>query len=213
MMILGSSSSERAMATVWRCPPESEATTSRTLGMRAASSLQQRPGAHLHRHLVELPGAHLLAEEDVGDDVEVLAERQVLEDGGDAEVERVARARAMTTGRPSKRMVPELGWMHAGEDLDQRRLAGAVVADEGDDLAGMDVEVDVGERRYGAEVLGHALQAEDRLVSRRSRSWVMVVVLGKTLTFGRRVPPGRGGPGPAAAVAGYSMPSFLQPSA
>ena len=38
MMIFGSSSSERAIATVCRCPPESEATTSRTLGMRAASS-------------------------------------------------------------------------------------------------------------------------------------------------------------------------------
>ena len=38
MMILGSSSSERAMATVWRWPPDSEATGSRTDGMRAASS-------------------------------------------------------------------------------------------------------------------------------------------------------------------------------
>ncbi len=60
-------------------------------------------------------------------------------------------------------MVPEVGCMHAGEDLDQRRLAGAVVADERHDLAGMDVELDVGQRRDGAEVLADAAQAQDQL--------------------------------------------------
>ena len=50
-------------------------------------------------------------------------------------------------------MVPEVGGMHAGQDLDQRRLAGAVVADQRHDLAGMDVEIDVGQRRDGAELL------------------------------------------------------------
>ena len=40
MMSLGSRRSERAMATVWRCPPESEATGSRTEGMRADSSFR-----------------------------------------------------------------------------------------------------------------------------------------------------------------------------
>ena len=38
MISIGSSSSERAIATVWRWPPESDATTSRTSGMRADSS-------------------------------------------------------------------------------------------------------------------------------------------------------------------------------
>ena len=55
---------------------------------------EQRPGADLHRHLVELPGVELVAEEEVGDDVEVLAEREVLVDGGDAE------RRGRRTGRP-----------------------------------------------------------------------------------------------------------------
>ena len=50
--------------------------------------------------------------------------------------------------------------MHAGEDLDQRRFAGAVVADQRHDLAGMHVEIDVGQRRNRAEILGDAAQAE-----------------------------------------------------
>ena len=53
--------------------------------------------------------------------------------------------------------------MHAGEDLDQRRFARAVVADQRHDLAGMNVEVDVGQRRDGAEILGDAAQAKHGL--------------------------------------------------
>ena len=57
--------------------------------------------------------------------------------------------------------------MHARKHLDQGRLAGAVVADEGNDLARMDVEIDVGERRNGAEILGDAAQAEHHFARRR----------------------------------------------
>ena len=53
--------------------------------------------------------------------------------------------------------------MHAGENLDQRRLAGAVVADQRDDLAGMHVEFDVGQRRHRAEMLGDAAQAQHQV--------------------------------------------------
>ena len=48
---------------------------------------------------------------------------------------------------------PGIRGVHAGEHLDERRLARAVVADEGDDLALVDPEVDVGERLDRAEVL------------------------------------------------------------
>jgi hypothetical protein len=43
------------------------------------------------------------------------------------------------------------GPQHARDDLDQRRLAGAVVADQADDLVGADLEVDVAERDHVAE--------------------------------------------------------------
>src|SRR4029079_5541978 len=56
------------------------------------------------------------------------------------------------------------------DPLDERRLAGAVVADEGDDLAAMDLEVDVEERLDRAEALGHAGGAEQRRAGGGGRS-------------------------------------------
>ena len=50
----------------------------------------------------------LVAEKEVGDDVEVLAEREVLVDGGDAELRRRSGP-FMVTGLPWKVMVPEVG--------------------------------------------------------------------------------------------------------
>ena len=50
----------------------------------------------------------------------------------------------------------------AGDDIEQRRLAGAVGADDGDEIPGVDVQVDIVERLYlvngaGAELLGNLL--------------------------------------------------------
>jgi hypothetical protein len=47
----------------------------------------------------------------------------------------------------------------AGEDLQQRRLAGAVRPDHGHALAGGDLERDVAQRLAGAVALGDALGA------------------------------------------------------
>ena len=49
-----------------------------------------------------------------------------------------------------------------GEALDQRGLAGAVVADQRGDLSGIDVEVDVVEDVHGAEALVELAGREDR---------------------------------------------------
>ena len=48
----------------------------------------------------------------------------------------------------------------AGEDLDDGRLAGAVLADEGMDLAGGDLEVDVVERPLSGERLAQPVDAQ-----------------------------------------------------
>ena len=56
--------------------------------------------------------------------------------------------------------------MHARQDLDQGRLARAVVADQGHHFAGMHVEVDIGQRRNSAEILADAAQAEQQLAGR-----------------------------------------------
>ena len=51
--------------------------------------------------------------------------------------------------------------MGAGEDLDEGRLAGAVVADDRHDLAAGYGEIDIGNRRHRAEALGNAPRFDD----------------------------------------------------
>ena len=57
----------------------------------------------------------------------------------------------------------------AGHDLDERRLAGTVLAQERMDLAGDEVEGDVVERLDLAEALGDAAHLQDRLARARRR--------------------------------------------
>ena len=52
--------------------------------------------------------------------------------------------------------------MHAGYDLDQRRFAGAVLAEQGVNLAGIKRERDVIERLRGVETLGDAANFQER---------------------------------------------------
>ena len=97
-----------AMATVWRWPPERLATSWRTdftvrtdrlasvsRALRSMDALVDRTPA----------GLHLAAQEHVLDDVEVVAQREVLIDDLDAERGGVARA-VDVTGLPSKRNSP-----------------------------------------------------------------------------------------------------------
>jgi len=48
----------------------------------------------------------------------------------------------------------------AGDDLDQGRFAGAVIAHEADDLARLEVEIDPRQRLDGAEMLRDAVELE-----------------------------------------------------
>ena len=92
----------------------------------------------------------LAAEVHVLDDVEVVAEREVLVDDLDPELRGVLRA---VDASPAcrRRDLAAVAAVDAGDALDQRRLAGAVVADERHHLAGSHLEVDVGERLDRAE--------------------------------------------------------------
>ena len=109
----------------------------------------------------------LAPEVEVGDDVEVVAEREVLVDGRDAQRRRVLGAGDADTASPRMKNSPSSAQLHAGDGLDERRLAGAVVADEGDHLTGVDFEVDAGEGLQSTEPLAHALEREKV----RSLSW------------------------------------------
>ena len=108
----------------------------------------------------------LLAQEQVGDHVEVVAQRQVLEHGGDAEGLGLGGTRTRHLAAVEGD-VAAVGLVDPGDHLDQRGLAGAVVAHERHHLTGPDVQVDVGERLDGAESLVDAGQGEDTLPDRR----------------------------------------------
>ncbi len=105
----------------------------------------------------------LPAEEHVLDDVEVVAQGEVLVDDLDAEGGGVARA-GDVAGPAVDGDGAAVDAVDPGDAFDQRRLAGAVVTDEGAHLAGVDGEIDLGEDFDGAEALGYAGEFEQHWV-------------------------------------------------
>ncbi len=80
-------------------------------------------------------------------------------------------ARASSTlfgayGSPFSHIVPESGFWKPDRDLDQRRLAGAVVAEQPKHLALAQVQVDVAQRADRPEALRDVLDAEHVVVGR-----------------------------------------------
>src|SRR5262245_20634829 len=119
---------------------------------------QQLASSSLHLDLVEkATNGFLASQEQVTDDIEVVAQGEVLIDGRDAELLRIEWA--IDADGPA---FPEDGSQISGADpgdhLDEGRLAGAVVADETDHFAGADLEVDTGQRLHCAEPLADAAQ-------------------------------------------------------
>ena len=66
------------------------------------------------------------------------------------------------------RIVPGIGPVDARDDLDQRRLAGAVLAQQRVDLAGMDVEADAVQRPHAGKRLAQAVDREHRCAAAAS---------------------------------------------
>ena len=127
--------------------------------------VQERPGADLHRHLVKLP--RVLPR---GRDRCWPPRRDFRRARGPGtpwrcrgrarrEGESSATSLAHEADRAGRRLV------HAREHLDEGGLARAVVAHQRDHLARVDVELDVGQRRDGAEVLGHVAERDDGLAA------------------------------------------------
>jgi hypothetical protein len=108
-----------------------------------------------------LAPAGLAAHEEVAGDAHQGNHRQVLVDRGDAAIERVARA-----GHHDRLAVDQdlaLGrLMHARERLDQRRFAGAVVAEQAHHLARVHLHRDAVERDHRAEALDDLPQLHQR---------------------------------------------------
>ena len=93
------------------------------------------------------------------DGVEVVAQREVLVDGLDAVARAPSQRRQARPRSPPIQSSPASGVVEAAEDLDERALAGAVVADEAEHLARRDVERDA-----------RGVPGRRRTTSRRPRS-------------------------------------------
>src|ERR1700722_48104 len=123
-------------------------------------------GAAVHRRIVEdfeRPDSpvHFASKEDIGGGGQIVAKRQILMHDLDAVLAGL--------NRPMHR---QFGAFHAhramggaeiaGDDLHQRRFAGAIVAHQPDDLAGLKDKRNIGEGLDGAEMLGDILQLKYR---------------------------------------------------
>jgi hypothetical protein len=93
---------------------------------------------------------------------QVVEQREILVDGLDAQGARVGR-RADRDRNPVHLDYAAVQPVHAVQALDERRLAGAVVAQQREHLATAHVEVDVLERRDDAEALAGSAHRQHRL--------------------------------------------------
>ena len=127
------------------------------LHVELRGELDRRP---LHRAPVEQAAArplvaeeHVLGDGDGRDDVELLA------DDGDAVVDRDPGGESPERLTP-ERQLPGVGPFEPRDDLAERRLAGAVLADETEHLAGPDVHAHVDQGTGRAEGLADAPHLE-----------------------------------------------------
>ena len=124
--------------------------------------------------------AGLAAEEDVGGDVQRRRDREILVDRLDPGSSGLAwRVETHPVAVEADLSVVRL--QRARQGLDQRRLAGAVVADDRDDLARVELEVGAVEGHDVPEALDQAAR------SRIGCGWLMSVSGGSA---GRLTPPG-----------------------
>src|SRR5690606_5071815 len=102
------------------------------------------------------------ADKDVFRDTEIGKEGGFLKNVGDAE--RLGGGRTWDGhGRAVDRDFARVGLVHPGEELEERRLAGAVFAHHGVHLAGKKLKVHLAEHRRAAERLGQAPRRKDPL--------------------------------------------------
>ena len=102
-----------------------------------------------------------MTDENVLGDVEIGKQQRFLIDRGDAQSLRLGGA-AYRDRSAGQKNLAAIRLMHAGYDLDERRLAGPVLPQQGVNLAGVKRERDVFERLGGVEALGDAADLQDR---------------------------------------------------
>ena len=133
------------------------------LGEVRIEARHHNAGLGFHGDIVERApgGAQLAPEEQVGRGVEVLGQRQGLIDRLDTVAPGVARA----VDRHRSALDADLSRIRSigsRQHLDQGRFAGAVVAEQADDLTALQVERHVVYCLYTAEADAHAAQLDQR---------------------------------------------------
>ena len=154
----------RAIATDWRSPPESVPTawvgSRMSMPISAIACRETGFAFSLSKRVKgKKPLERLAAEKEVPRDAHQRDHAEILEHRGDAQFGRVARAPEMHRLAVDQDLAGARA-IDPGEDLDQRRLAGAVVAEEAMHLSGMDLDVDVAKRDDRAEMLRHAAKLD-----------------------------------------------------
>ena len=134
---------------------------------RHREALHRLGRLRLHHRLLQAvePVPCLAAEIHVLDDVEVVAEGEILVDDLDPQLRGVLGAVDLYLLAVEDDLAA-VRHVDPGDALDQRRLAGAVITDERHHLAGANLEVDLRERLDRAEALRDPPQLEERSGSR-----------------------------------------------
>ena len=149
----GSRTMARPIATRWRWPPESwpglRSRSSPICRISAASRILRSISARAHAHGLE-------AEGEVLPDAHVRVERVGLEDHGELALGRRHLGHVCAVDED----VAAADLLEAGDHPEQRRLAAAGGADEDDELAVVDLEVDAVDHLGGAEALHDLAELE-----------------------------------------------------
>ena len=115
----------------------------------------QRPDAEAQR---------FLAEHDVGGGAEIVGEGKMLVDGLDTQGVRARPGLRFSTFGVTDPDFAVIGRVDSAQDLDECAFAGTVVADEGHDFAGMEVDRKAVERLHAAEILGETDTMDQRFI-------------------------------------------------
>ena len=150
---------------------------------------EQRLGLRPHGAPVDpaAAGARRMAEEDVLGDGEFGKEQQLLIDGRDpGALGFLGRGEARRA--PVDQDLAGVRLIDAGDDLDQRRLARAVLAEQRVNLAGADVERDAAQRAHAGKALLEVAHLEQRGGRRRRRAHAASVACDSGSTTTVRTP-------------------------
>src|SRR5271165_1977350 len=108
------------------------------------------------------PGAQLAPHEHVAPDRLLLGKRPLLIDRLDAEAPRLRDGPTVHALAMEANLAAGIGRVESHDDLDERRLARAVVAEQADNLAPVDLEIDPRERPHLSKRFGDVPEFDDR---------------------------------------------------